>query len=490
MRVDDELTETQRRRHRFKRIRRIVLVTVSALASIVLAVGYVFADGFGLVDGALTFAPVDEPRAEAPRTSYRSATLAADADLTRMIDAGKASAAIDTLARTKGVGDGISVIVLQPDGTTVAASAAGTAREPASTMKTLTALAAASTLDMGSTFTTSTYLVHEQDGADTLILKGDGDMLLGAGASDPHHVNGRAGLGTLAADTAKALAKRGITNVHVAYDDTLFGEERHPVHIAENNPDNLYYTAVSSIAVDGGRMRGGAAAADPDMFADYPTLSQTPARDAATVFAARLTEAGIGVDNADKPRQAQVPEHRTPLASVTSATLSAVMRFMLQHSDNTLAEEFGRLLALHANTGNSPAGAVKAVEGRLKELGVPTDSLVMADCSGLSPGSRVSVTTLADVQLRNIEVGVAPAAAEGLSVPGLVGTAATRLAKPSAAGLMRVKTGSLGTVTSMAGNISRTNGGVAVFAVIINKPDDMTAARDAIDAFVCTLAEL
>ena len=488
MRVDDELTETQRRRHRFKRIRRIVLVTVSALASIALAVGYVFADGFGLVDGALTFAPVDEPRAEAPRTSYRSATLAADADLTRMIDAGKASAAIDTLARTKGVGDGISVIVLQPDGTTVAASAAGTAREPASTMKTLTALAAASTLDMGSTFTTSTYLVHEQDGADTLILKGDGDMLLGAGASD--RVNGRAGLGTLAADTAKALAKRGITNVHVAYDDTLFGEERHPVHIAENNPDNLYYTAVSSIAVDGGRMRGGAAAADPDMFADYPTLSQTPARDAATVFAARLTEAGIGVDNADKPRQAQVPEHRTPLASVTSATLSAVMRFMLQHSDNTLAEEFGRLLALHANTGNSPAGAVKAVEGRLKELGVPTDSLVMADCSGLSPGSRVSVTTLADVQLRNIEVGVAPAAAEGLSVPGLVGTAATRLAKPSAAGLMRVKTGSLGTVTSMAGNISRTNGGVAVFAVIINKPDDMTAARDAIDAFVCTLAEL
>ena len=73
---------------------------------------------------------------------------------------------------------------------------------------------------------------------------------------------------------------------------------------------------------------------------------------------------------------------------------------------------------------------------------------------------------------------------------GLVGTAATRLADAGAAGLMRVKTGSLGTVTSMTGNVSREQGGVAVFAVIVNNPDDMAAAREAIDVFIAALTEL
>lgn len=486
---DGALTAAQLHRWRRRRARRVVLVVVSALASLALAGGYVFADGLGLVDGALTFSSVVDGAPTAATTPRAGATLVADADLGRAIDAGNASAAVSALVRAKGVGDEVSVLVLQPDGTTAAASGQGTAREPASTMKTLTALAAASTLDMGSTFTTSTHLVHEQDGADTLILQGDGDMLLGAGQSDPHHVNGRAGLGTLAERTAAALAKRGVTKVRLAYDDTMFGDDRYPDRIAENNGNHLYYTPVSSMAVDGGRQRGGAAA-DPDRFSDYPPLSQTTAADAADIFAARLAEAGVEVTNADRPLQMRTPEGRTPLASVESATLSAVMRFMLQHSDNTLAEQFGRLLALHMKTGNSPEAAVSAVRTRLEALGVPLDGLVMADCSGLSPGSRATVTTLADVQLRNTEVGVAPAAAEGLSVPGLVGTAATRLADDGAAGLMRVKTGSLGAVTSMTGNVSRKEGGVAVFAVIVNDPPDMGAARDAIDDFVATLTEL
>ena len=483
------LTAEQTRRWRRRRARRVILVAVAALVSIALAVGYVFADGYDLVDGALTFSPVAEQERAALRASRKGATLVADADLARRIDAGKAVAAVDALVHAKGVGDEVSVLVLQPDGTTAAASGQGTAREPASTMKTLTALAAASTLDMGSTFTTSTYLVHEQDGADTLILKGDGDMLLGAGESDQHHVNGRAGLGTLAERTAAALAKRGVTKVRLAWDDTMFGDDRYPDRIGEIDGDHLYYTPVSSMAVDGGRQRGGASF-DPDRFSDYPPLSQTTAADAADVFATRLTEAGVDVTNARQPQRMRTPDGRTPLASVESAPLSAVMRFMLQHSDNTLAEQFGRLLALHMKTGNSPEAAVKAVRSQLETLGVPLGGLVMADCSGLSPGSRATVTTLADVQLRNIEVGVAPAAAEGLSVPGLVGTAATRLADAGAAGLMRVKTGSLGTVTSMTGNVSREQGGVAVFAVIVNNPDDMAAAREAIDVFIAALTEL
>ena len=59
-------------------------------------------------------------------------------------------------------------------------------------MKTLTAYAAAIELDMGKTLDTQTYLEQSQDGTARLVLKGNGDMLLGAGASDANHINGRA----------------------------------------------------------------------------------------------------------------------------------------------------------------------------------------------------------------------------------------------------------------------------------------------------------
>lgn len=100
--------------------------------------------------------------------------------------------------REERVGPDVSAIIMQADGTVVADHAADVAREPASTMKTLTSLAAASVLDMGDTLPTQTFLLQAEQGTDTVVIKGNGDMLLGAGDSDPDHVNGRAGLLTLA----------------------------------------------------------------------------------------------------------------------------------------------------------------------------------------------------------------------------------------------------------------------------------------------------
>ena len=59
-----------------------------------------------------------------------------------------------------------------------------------------------------------------------------------------------------------------------------------------------------------------------------------------------------------------------------------------------------------------------------------------------------------------------------------------------AAGLTRVKTGSLQEVSSMTGNVSREQGGVAAFAVIVNNPEDFEATRTAINEFVAGLAAL
>ena len=206
------------------------------------------------------------------------------------------------------------------------------------------------------------------------------------------------------------------------------------------------------------------------------------------MFAQRLAEHGIAVNSSVE--QGTVPEGTSPIAAVRSASLNEIMAFMLRHSDNSLAEEFGRLLALHLGADNSPTGAVRSVEQVLVQQGISTEGLIMLNCSGLSEESKLTARTLLEVQQRNLTSGAGAAAAEGLSVVGFVGTASNRLNDDNEAGLIRVKTGSLGDVTSMTGNVSRHNGGALSFAVIVNNPDDFEAAKSAIDTFVAALPKL
>ena len=252
------------------------------------------------------------------------APFIANADTSRAIDAGEAAKLIDALRAKNGVGPDVSAIIMQADGTVVADHAADVAREPASTMKTLTSLAAASVLDMGDTLPTQTFLLQAEQGTDTVVIKGNGDMLLGAGDSDPDHVNGRAGLLTLAKNTAHALKQRGVTKVNLQYDDSLFGADRTPTGIEANNPDSLYYTPVSSMAIDGGRQWNGANPRNPDVFESYPALSQNTAADVTAIFRNLLGAQGITIVNAE-PTQTTVSADRTPIAEVESAPLAMVM---------------------------------------------------------------------------------------------------------------------------------------------------------------------
>ena len=431
-----------------------------------LGIGYVAGDLTDVVPGVLTLQPMRIPTVPSARTARAAASVLADADRSIPVDAAAADALIDTFLGSEGVGSDVSIAIAGADGTVVAERNADIVREPASTLKTLTAVAAATVLDLSDTLDTETYLIQQEGQTPTLVLKGNGDMLLGAGVSDPDHVNGRAGLGTLAAQSAVALQQRGIDRVRLVYDDTLFGEQRYPSRIEENNPDNLYYAPVSALAVDGGRNWNGDPPDDPDLYTGYAELSTQPAADAAATFA------------------------QSPLTSVSSAQLNEIMAFMMRHSDNTLAEEFGRLTALAAGRENSPHGATQAVAATLQELGVDTAQLTMADCSGLAPGSSLSVRTLIGVQSRILAGGAGSVVAGALSVPGLIGTAAGRLDDEAVAGLLRVKTGTLGTVTSMAGNVSRLNGGVLCFAVVVNNPENAWEAAHAVDVFMADLPGL
>lgn len=458
---------------------------VSVVVTLAVCVGYTIADVYDVAPGLLTAQSAPTRTYSAIPTPLASGAVAGKADRDVPIDEKKAEKLITALGESEGTGN-FSVAIAAADGTIAAERNLDTEREPASTTKTLTAFAAVHTLEMSGTLDTEVYLTHA-DTSPTIVLQGHGDMLLGEGQNDPSHINGRAGLATLAQNTAQSLRQRGIDQVALAVDDSLFGDDNTSTALEQNNDGDAMYTPLSSMAVDGGRMRYGLTA-DPDAFTDYPTLSRTTASDAAQTFRSLLTQQGITVtDSSDTSGT----EASARIAKVSSAPLNEVMAFMLRHSDNTLAELFARLTALKLGLGNSMDADIQAVVQVLRANDIPTDGLHLTSCSGLAAGTRLRIPTLLAVQrsLVGLDDGGA-AEIEGLSVPGLTGTARNRAANDDIKGLARVKTGSLGGVRALAGNVSREHGGVLLFAVIVNDSSDELAANNAIDDFMAGLAKL
>lgn len=461
------------------------MVTVSVVVTLAVCVGYTIADVYDVAPGLLTAQSAPTRTYSAIPTPLAAGAVAGKADRDVPIDEKKAEKLITALGESEGTGN-FSVAIAAADGTIAAERNLDTEREPASTTKTLTAFTAVHTLEMSGTLDTEVYLTHA-DTSPTIVLQGHGDMLLGEGQNDPSHINGRAGLATLAQNTAQSLRQRGIDQVALAVDDSLFGDDNTSTALEQNNDGNAMYTPLSSMAVDGGRMRYGLTA-DPDAFTDYPTLSRTTASDAAQTFRSLLTQQGITVtDSSDTSGT----EASARIAKVSSAPLNEVMAFMLRHSDNTLAELFARLTALKLGLGNSMDADIRAVVQVLRANDIPTDGLHLTSCSGLAAGTRLRIPTLLAVQrsLVGLDDGGA-AEIEGLSVPGLTGTARNRAANDDIKGLARVKTGSLGGVRALVGNVSREHGGVLLFAVIVNDSSDELAANNAIDDFMAGLAKL
>ena len=461
------------------------MVTVSVVVTLAVCVGYTIADVYDVAPGLLTAQSAPTRTYSAIPTPLAAGAVAGKADRDVPIDEKKAEKLITALGESEGTGN-FSVAIAAADGTIAAERNLDTEREPASTTKTLTAFTAVHTLEMSGTLDTEVYLTHAET-SPTIVLQGHGDMLLGEGQNDPSHINGRAGLATLAQHTAQSLRQRGIDQVALAVDDSLFGDDNTSTALEQNNDGDAMYTPLSSMAVDGGRMRYGLTAA-PDAFTDYPTLSRTTASDAAQTFRSLLTQQGITVTDSSDTSGAETSAR---IAKVSSAPLNEVMAFMLRHSDNTLAELFARLTALKLGLGNSMDADIQAVVQVLRANDIPTDGLHLTSCSGLAAGTRLRIPTLLAVQrsLVGLDDGGA-AEIEGLSVPGLTGTARNRAANNDIKGLARVKTGSLGGVRALVGNVSREHGGVLLFAVIVNDSSDELAANNAIDDFMAGLAKL
>ena len=170
---------------------------------------------------------------------------------------------------------------------------------------------------------------------------------------------------------------------------------------------------------------------------------------------------------------------------------------MLTESNNVIAENLARHVALAAGQPASFSGAATAVMRAVRRLGTGP-GVHLVDGSGLSPDDGIAAADL--VRLLGIAASARHpalrAAITGMPVAGFSGTLApgqSVLAGLAAAtrGVLRAKTGNLDTVVSLAGLVYDREGTVLAFAFMADRLRSVrvsAAAGGAVDQLADALA--
>ena len=168
------------------------------------------------------------------------------------------------------------------------------------------------------------------------------------------------------------------------------------------------------------------------------------------------------------------------------------LRWMLAHSDNTLADQYCRFAARAAGAPTTYEGATSTIASTLTSAGIPTDGLFLEDCSGLSSNDKISANTLVGV-LEASYAGQGTGADTMRLLPwaGLVGTLSQRMNEAPAGGNVQAKTGSLQEVTSLSGSVITQGGRLLLVSIGHDQvTDGAYATRGRLDTFEEGLAGL
>ncbi len=340
---------------------------------------------------------------------------------------------------------------------------------PASNMKLVVAAVALDKLGPDHTFTTS--VVKGPDG--TLYLVGGGDPVLSTQAY---------------LDAAKAAADRASasgeleeapSDVHTSFeqlaaavaaadpgpipavvgDDSRYDQERFVPSWPASYAADLEAGPLGALMVN-------------DAFATlHPkfTLAADPAEAAATELAAELHGAGVQVGPA---RSGPAPAGATPVASVASPPLSAILGEMLGTSDNNTAELLLKEIGKAAAGQGTRAAGLQVVQQTLTSWGVPLDGVTWVDGSGLDRGDRLTCHALLAV-MDHVRIGPVAAA---LPVANQTGTLLPYFANNPVAGKLHGKTGTLTGAKALTGFLPAADGHTITFSFVYNGPNSRESA--------------
>jgi serine-type D-Ala-D-Ala carboxypeptidase/endopeptidase (penicillin-binding protein 4) len=395
------------------------------------------------------------------------------------------AAAIAPVISSPVFGPSLGVVVTDfASGKVLYASNASTGFAPASTAKLATSIAAIAALGPSARFATT---VVAGPGARSIVLVGGGDPTLAAGAPPASDYPQPATLLELARRTAQALKARGRHSVRLGYDTSLYTGPA----LAPGWPAGYVSTGnvsvITSLEADQGRVTASGAPADND-FSNGPRAAD-PAALAAASFAGFLAADGIAVHGGPAPAVASAGA--TTLASVQSPPLTQIVQWMLEESNNVIAENLARHVAIATGRQPSFSGGAAAETSVLRKLGI-TGELSLYDGSGLSPDDRIAPATLVQLirfaasrpELRPVLTGLP---IEGFSGTLAAGGSVFGLGTPPGFGVVRAKTGNLSTVAALAGTAYARNGQLLAFAVMA---DQIPAAPGALEVAATAMVNM
>lgn len=422
----------------------------------------------------------ESPAAQLPPTSLRPMVIATTPNPdAAQPDAGRLATLLDPVLSsdagtfTGQVLDAVTGAVLYDRNSAIAAV-------PASNLKLFTAVSALKNAGADTRLQTSVLRGAEPG---TLVLRAGGDVLLGSGESSPGSVNGHAGLATLAQQTATALGASAGSGIRVLLDDSIFtGPALNPEwfsgDVAAGEITPVFPLAINSAAAE---QKSGARPQDSAMAAGQ-------------VFVSLLTRLGVPVQGGLARLPESAPDAREELASVASATIAEQVAYMLQNSDNFLAEVLARIAATAQQRAGSSTEAITLTTETVKSLGIDTAGFKMADSSGLATGNQTSAAQFAQlvrIIVNGQDRGIRRAI-DGFPIAGLSGTLESRYgtADTSAgSGLVRAKTGTLNVVKTLSGYVLDADGRLLVFSFMGNNFNGGSAvAQPLLDQAAATLA--
>ncbi|GIE98061.1 D-alanyl-D-alanine carboxypeptidase/D-alanyl-D-alanine-endopeptidase [Paractinoplanes rishiriensis] len=381
----------------------------------------------------------------------------------------KVKAALDPLVKSSSIGSTVHVSVVDvASGDVLYARNADVPTTPASTTKLLTAAAVLSA--RGPAHRISTRVVAGSvPGEVVLVGGGDPTLSVNGKALFP----GAARLDQLAAQVKKSLG--GTEPTRVLVDTSLFSG---PETAKGWSPDDISFGQVSRIQAlmtNGGRVKP-----IHNEFGGDPR-SGDPAIAAGKAFAKLLSAPQSTV------RRGKAPAAATELGVVQSPPMVQLSDWMLEESDNTVAELLGRQVALARKRPATFGGTTDAIVGQLKDLGLGTADLDLSDASGLSRNNAISPELLTRL-LGLAASGEQPALSGifgGLPVAGWSGTMEKRFKSPKpnqvGQGVVRAKTGTLSGVNTMAGQLITEDGRLLVFAVMAKGSPNAVTGKAAVD---------
>lgn len=340
----------------------------------------------------------------------------------------------------------IGVLVKDTNGAVVVDYKANERFVPASTAKMVTAAAALMTLGYEYRYQTRILAPTKPDANGVLqgdlVIVGSGDPVL----ASPMYLEARpdrpATPLTTLADAVQGAGIRHVTGGIIG-DSGVFAYEPDAPGWRSGNFAEGSAVRAAGLTVNGGRSlwRG------PLGIESAPIPD--PSREAADVFEALLAQRGITVANRGASSTLPV-RPKEQIGQVTSPPLWQLLQYMVQQSDNQIADAVFRSIGVATGT-PSWQGSRDKVDEVLRAIGVDTKGIAMPDGSGLSRQARITPVQLTEVGAAMARTPYAGLWLELMATAGLSGTLRNRLVGTPAEGRVRGKTGTLDDVRALSG---------------------------------------